>query len=613
MSKMRNIAAILGRTEAANIDNNPGVDLDDKVADSSVVSSILAGSTMAVYSSVDSLPGSPTAGSQAFVIGNQRLYTARNSAVGSGWYNVALINATPTLSLSASGTIALTAGSATTITMTAADSDNSNANLTLSLESGGDLFKFATVSQDSSVVTITPRTEDSANTLGSDGSATLTFKASDGISQATVQNTFTLSFGPNWSTITESKVYASNAGAGDQFGSSVGINSDGTYAIVGAWYEDYAATNTGASYIFTRSGSSWTEQALLRASDAANSDNFGNAVDINGDGDIAIIGSRADDDGGSGSGSAYIFTRSGSTWTQQQKLVASDDAAGDYFGSAVAISKDGMYAVIGASGKDYGGITTAGAAYIFSRSGSTWSQQAKLLASDAQASDVFGRSVGISGDGTYVIIGAEWEDTVASGAGAAYIFKRTVSSWQQQQKIQASDAQQNDYFGYSVDINFDGTTAIVGAFYEDGGAGDPNNGAGAAYIFTRSVNTWTQQQQLHSTTPANIGSFGHSVSINDGGNLAAIAAMYENAANNTDLYAGRVHVFEKDGSTWSSTKVIIASDAQTNDYLGEGVAGAKNVGISNDGNYIIAGAKQEDGGAGDPLTGQGAAYIWEAG
>ena len=103
MSKMRNIAAILGRTEAANIDNSPGVDLDDNIADSSVVSSILAGSTMAVYSSVDSLPGSPTAGSQAFVTGNQRLYTARNSdiaALGSGWYNVALINATPTLSLS---------------------------------------------------------------------------------------------------------------------------------------------------------------------------------------------------------------------------------------------------------------------------------------------------------------------------------------------------------------------------------------------------------------------------------------------------------------------------------------------------------------------------------
>ena len=132
-----------------------------------------------------------SAGQQAYLTSNKRLYISN----GSGWYNVASINATPTLSLSSTGTIALTPGSATTVTMTAADSDGTTPEL--SLESGGDLFKFATVSRDSSVVTITPRTADSAATLGSDGSATLTFKASDGISVASVQNTFTLSFGPS--------------------------------------------------------------------------------------------------------------------------------------------------------------------------------------------------------------------------------------------------------------------------------------------------------------------------------------------------------------------------------------------------------------------------------
>ena len=254
MSKMRNIAAILGRTEAANIDNSPGVDIDDTVADSSVVTSILAGSTMAVFSTVDSLPGSPTAGSQAFVTGNQRLYTARNSAVGSGWYNVALINATPTLSLSASGTIALTAGSATTITMTAADSDNSNTNLVLSLESGGDLFKFATVSRDSSVVTITPRTADSATSLGSDGSATLTFKASDGISQATVQNTFTLSFGATYSNKLSSTDYAIGT-SGTTFETSVKKQGTHSYYSVG---NGVTSRNPGANSASAVTYNDWT-------------------------------------------------------------------------------------------------------------------------------------------------------------------------------------------------------------------------------------------------------------------------------------------------------------------------------------------------------------------
>ena len=143
-----------------------------------------AGIGTTVYNSVSALPSTGlTSGDQAFVesagaSGQSRLYISN----GSGWYNVALINATPRLTLSSSGTIALASdGTATTITMTALDSDNASANLTLSIESGGDLFKFATVSQDSSVVTITPRTEDSAVALGYDGSATLTFKASDGM------------------------------------------------------------------------------------------------------------------------------------------------------------------------------------------------------------------------------------------------------------------------------------------------------------------------------------------------------------------------------------------------------------------------------------------------
>lgn len=177
-SKVRDIAKFVGQTENSNPTNF-------RLKTSEETGGLV------VYDSIDVLPTSGlSAGDQALVSSNNRLYVSN----GSGWYNVALVNATPTLSVSPNGTIALTPGSATNITVTATDSDNSNATLSLSVESGGDFFKHATLSQDSSVYTITPRSQESATALGFDGSSTLTFRATDGISQATVQNTFTLTF-----------------------------------------------------------------------------------------------------------------------------------------------------------------------------------------------------------------------------------------------------------------------------------------------------------------------------------------------------------------------------------------------------------------------------------
>ena len=198
MSRTRDIAAFLSATEAANTDNNALLNTTSEVGlDSAEVGAIASASALTVYDSIGALPTtSLTAGDQAYITSSSRLYLSN----GSGWYNVALINATPTLSISPNGTIELSSeGVVTVITATATDSDNADANLVLSIESGGDFFKMATVSQDSSVFTITPRSSDSATTLGFDGSSTLTFKASDGISFGSEQATFTLAFNdPDW-------------------------------------------------------------------------------------------------------------------------------------------------------------------------------------------------------------------------------------------------------------------------------------------------------------------------------------------------------------------------------------------------------------------------------
>jgi hypothetical protein len=581
-SKIRDIADILGVTEAANPTN-------------AVLTSVADGSGLVVYATLDDLPTSGlTAGDQAYITSTNRLYVSN----GSGWYNVALFNATPTLSISPSGAVSLAVDGSTptVITLTGTDSDYPDANLTYTVESDGSFSNIATISQDSSVFTITPLSEDSATP----GSSTLTFKVSDGISFGSGTTQFSLTFGPDWSaTPTESILRASDAEAADQFGYSVSISSDGTYAIAGAWRAD---TIRGSAYIFTRSGSTWTQQAKIVASDRAINDEFGFSVAINSDGSYAIIGAVSKN---TDEGAAYIFTRSGSTWTQQAKILASDTTTDIDFGSSVAINPDATYAVVGALGAD--GSNT-GAVYVFTRSGSTWTQQQKISNPNATNFDNFGKRVSINSDGSYIIASNQFEDTEGSAAGGAYVFTRSGSTWTQQSRIISTDIQAADQFGADVEINSDATYAIVGAVSEDGGAGDPISNCGSAYIFTRSGSTWTQQARLQASDAQINDQLGTSVSINSDATYAIVSTVGEDGGVGDPIAtAGAAYIFERSGSTWTQVRKLTASDAQASDQFGGSVS------ISSDGTYAIVGARIEDGGAGDPIADAGAAYIYEAG
>ncbi|KAA3606899.1 MAG: T9SS C-terminal target domain-containing protein [Calditrichaeota bacterium] len=269
--------------------------------------------------------------------------------------------------------------------------------------------------------------------------------------------------GTSWTQ--QAKLNASDAEENDQFGYSVSI--DGDYAVISTILNGIIG---GSVYIFHRSGTSWTQQAKFNANDATSGDNFGQSVSISGD--YVIIGASGDDDGGNGSGSAYIFHRTGTSWSQQAKLTASDAAAADFFGWSVSISGD--YAVVGAREDDDAG-SSSGAAYIFNRSGVSWSQQTKLTASDAATADQFGWSVSISGD--YAIVGAQGDDDAGSNSGSAYIFNRSGTSWSQQSKLTANDDASSDRFGFSVSIS--GNYAITGAQGDD----DAGSASGSAYIY----------------------------------------------------------------------------------------------------------------------------------
>jgi hypothetical protein len=324
----------------------------------------------------------------------------------------------------------------------------------------------------------------------------------------------------------QAKLIASDAAAADLFGSSVAVSGD--TAVVGATYDDSPATDAGSAYVFVRSNGAWTEQAKLTASDVAAGDNFGNRVALSGD--TAVVGAPADDSPATNAGSAYVFVRSGGTWTEQAKLTASDAAANDQFGVSVAVSGD--TAVVGAR-RDDSPARDAGSAYVFVRSEVTWAEQAKLTASDAAENDELGTSVAVSGD--TAVVGAYFDDSPASDAGSAYVFVRSGLTWAQQAKLTAADAADGadgDNFGTSVAVS--GDTAVVGAPIDD----SPATHAGSAYVFVRSGVTWAQQQKLTASDAADSDNFGSSVAVS--GDTAVVGSPRDNSPASI---AGSAYVF----------------------------------------------------------------------
>jgi hypothetical protein len=362
----------------------------------------------------------------------------------------------------------------------------------------------------------------------------------------------------------------SNTEAGDGFGYSIAI--DGDTVMVGAPYEDSnatgmngdqnnnLATNSGAVYVFTRSIGTWSQQAYLKASNTGGNDEFGWSLAISGE--VVVVGAHYEDSNATGvngdqnnnssggSGAAYVFTRNGTTWSQQAYLKASNTGDSDYFSDSVAVS--GETIVVGAYYEDsnatgVNGVQNnnyaaeSGAAYVFTRDGTTWSQQAYLKASNTGAGDYFGWSIAVSGD--TIVVGAGGEDSNATGmngdqnnnlatdSGAVYIFTRSLGVWSQQAYLKTSNTGVGDTFGISVSI--EGDTVLTGAHGEDSNAigvdGNQNDNSasnsGAAYIFSRSGTTWSQQAYLKASNTGGNDQFGLYVAIS--GETVIIGANYE--------------------------------------------------------------------------------------
>ncbi|MGA3025586.1 MAG: BACON domain-containing carbohydrate-binding protein [Bryobacteraceae bacterium] len=349
---------------------------------------------------------------------------------------------------------------------------------------------------------------------------------------------------PTWTQ--QQELTASDGAPNDDFGYSVSVSGD--TAVIGACCKTINSnSNQGAAYVFVRSGGVWAQQQELTAADGAALNYFGQSVSVSGD--TAVIGA-----GGwnAHQGAAYVFVRSGGVWSQQGELTASDGALDDGFGYSVSVSAN--TAVIGAVGRN----SLQGAAYVFVRSGTAWSQQQELTASDGSAGDNFGQSVSVSG-GT-AVIGAWFKN---NDQGAAYVFVQSGVVWSLQQELTASDGAGGDRFGVSVSVS--GGTAVIGAPFT---TVNSNVMQGAAYVFVQRGATWSQQQELTASDGVAYDEFGWSVSVS--GNTAVIGACRKTI--NANPVQGAAYVFAPSGGVWTQQQELTASDGAAGDNFGYSVS-----------------------------------------
>ena len=371
----------------------------------------------------------------------------------------------------------------------------------------------------------------------------------------------------------ETRISPSDGAMFDLFGASVSI--DNNRILIGASQDEHEGTLSGSAYIYDWDGLDWIETKII-ASDAADFANFGSSVSV--DGNTVVIGANGDDVNGENSGSAYVYQWNGNDW-QEQKLVPSDGAANDFFGQ---VDVNNNRIVIGSISDDDNG-NNSGSSYVYDWNGSNWIES-KLLASDGSANDSFGSAVALFGD--FIFVGAPNDDEGLDNAGSAYIYQWNSTNWDESKQF-LSPGSAGDQFGFSV--SYSNNRVLIGA------PNDVENGitSGSAYIFSWDGQSWNSTKIIPST-PVDFGLFGYAVSID--GDRAAISAIFDtgNAPN-----SGTVYLYDWDGNNWIESQ-ISATDGGGYDQFGYSV--------DLSGNRLLVGSiSDEDNG---PSSGSAYFYDW---
>ena len=465
---------------------------------------------------------------------------------------------------------------------------------------------------------------------------------------------------------------ASNTGFGDEFGgggtllgNAVALSADGTTLAIGAPYEssgssgvdgnqdDESVYGAGAVYVYVSDDGSWRQQAYVKASNPGLADNFGYMIALSGDGNTMAVSAPYEASAATGidgdqnddsipqAGAVYVFSRSGEAWVQQAYIKASNTGEagigdqlgdGDQFGFGLALSTDGNALAVGAISEDSAATgsdadqsdnsaLSAGAVYVYSRTGTTWTQQAYVKASNPGGGDLFGYSVALSADGSVLAATAydedgsragtnEVQDDEVTGTGALYVFSLDGSEWMQEAYLKPSNSERNDAFGVAVAISADGNTVVGTALDEDGMTTGVNStpqpdmqinlSTGAVYLFARDDGGWSEQAYFKASNTGANDTFGARLALSGDGSTLAVGAQLEDSAgqgvdaaqdDDSAQEAGAVYLFTHDGSAWTQSAYVKGSNTEAFDEFGSAIA------LNGDGTLMAIGARGEDSGA----------------
>ncbi|MCU7924948.1 MAG: FG-GAP repeat protein [Candidatus Thiodiazotropha sp. (ex Dulcina madagascariensis)] len=433
----------------------------------------------------------------------------------------------------------------------------------------------------------------------------------------------------------------------DRFGDSVALSGDGATLAVGATGEDSLATGidsnpdeargfmAGAVYLFVREGDGWRQQATIKASNTDSGDYFGSALSLSDEGDILAVGAPDEASATTGingnqsdnsvpmAGAVYLYSRNGSSWSQQAYVKASTTVENNRFGREVSLSGSG----------DILGVNDRESVYLFRYDGTDWAQEAILKSPSAEKVDGFGESLQLSGDGSTLALGAPYGDLTGDSAnspGAVHVFVFDGDMWIEQATINASNADNADRFGVAVSLSWTGDALTVGASQEasatTGINGDSSDNssehAGAVYLFERQGNIWTETTYLKASNTDSDDFFGGHLALSGDGNTLLVSATGEDsiargingdqADNSARISAGAVYLFRRRNNSWFQQAYVKASNTDEgyeDDYcLVEGPLRpcwgsdyfSQSIGVSHDGSTLVVGAPGEN--SGDPAN-----------
>lgn len=411
-------------------------------------------------------------------------------------------------------------------------------------------------------------------------------------------------------------VKASSSSAESYFGQTLALSADGNTLAVGTPNDNSAATGiggnenddcnisncaeeSGAVYVYTNNGSAWSSATYIKAADSASGNRFGADISLSADGNTLAVSATGRN---SYRGAVYIFTRSGDTWQQAAVIEAADGVTSDYFGMSVSLNPEGSMLAVGAPYRAAGATTYAGAVYVFSRAGSSWSPVTTLTQPVPVANASFGADVALAGTASAPVlaVGVPNENVVAGAVtqwwvGAAYVFRLNGSTWTAT-RLDNPAPDYYDSFGSQVALSTDGATLAIASNEDDLIPADPADpvvyGAGAVYVYASSGSAWTAQAQLHATNPTDYMRFGGSLALSADGTALAVGAPSEDgsgigidgAPDTLAQSAGAAYFFTRSGTGWSTGRYIRATNTQRESYFGTAVV------LSSDGSTLAVSA-----------------------